>query len=260
PGWHIECSAMSTHELGNHFDIHGGGLDLKFPHHENEIAQSEAATGEPFADVWMHNGFVEVGAEKMAKSLGNFTTVRELLKQWPGETLRFFIATSHYRSPLSYTPDRISEAHVGLSRLYLAVRGLDLANVSPDDEGAAPYIKRFHVAMGDDFNTPEALAALFDLGREINRRREAGEAAESLAVAMRNLAAPLGLLQMDPDVFLRSGDGGEISAEEIESLLEERRQARAERDFKRADEIRDQLTDLGIVLEDTASGTLWRRG
>ncbi len=260
PGWHIECSAMSTHELGNHFDIHGGGLDLKFPHHENEIAQSEAATGETFADLWMHNGFVEVGSEKMAKSLGNFTTVRELLEHWPGETLRFFIATSHYRSPLSYTPDRISEAHAGLSRLYLALRGLDLERVTPDEETAAPYVKRFHVAMSDDFNTPEALAALFDLGREINRRREAGEPAESLAATLRNLAAPLGLLQMDPDTFLRSGDGGEISAEQIEGLLEERRMARANRDFKRADEIRDQLTGLGIVLEDTASGTLWRRG
>ncbi len=260
PGWHIECSAMSTHELGNHFDIHGGGLDLKFPHHENEIAQSEAATGETFADLWMHNGFVEVGSEKMAKSLGNFTTVRELLEQWPGETLRFFIATSHYRSPLSYTPDRISEAHAGLSRLYLALRGLDLESVAPDEEAVAPYVKRFHVAMSDDFNTPEALAALFDLGREINRRREAGEAAEPLAATLRTLAAPLGLLQMDPDAFLRSGDAGEISAEEIEGLLEERRAARANRDFKRADEIRDQLTGLGIVLEDTASGTLWRRG
>ena len=260
PGWHIECSAMSTHELGNHFDIHGGGLDLKFPHHENEIAQSEAATGEPFADVWMHNGFVEVGSEKMAKSLGNFTTVRELLKQWPGETLRFFIATSHYRSPLSYAPDRIGEAHAGLSRLYLALRGLCLAGVNPDKQGAAPYARRFHVAMSDDFNTPEALAALFDLGREVNRRREAGEAAEPLALALRNLAAPLGLLQMDPDKFLRSGDGGKISAVEIESLLEERRQARVNRDFDRADEIRDHLTGLGIVLEDTASGTLWRRG
>ena len=208
----------------------------------------------------MHNGFVEVGSEKMAKSLGNFTTVRDLLKQWPGETLRFFIATSHYRSPLSYTPERISEAHAGLSRLYLALRGLDLAGVSPDKEDAAPYAGRFHVAMSDDFNTPEALAALFDLGREVNRRRKAGEAAEPLAVTLRNLAAPLGLLQMDPDVFLRSGDGGDISAEEIEGLLEERRAARANRDFKRADEIRDHLIELGIVLEDTASGTLWRRG
>lgn len=259
PGWHIECSAMSTHELGNHFDIHGGGLDLKFPHHENEIAQSEAATGEPFADVWMHNGFVEVGAEKMAKSLGNFTTVRDLLKRWPGETLRFFIATSHYRSPLSYTPDRVREAHSALSRLYLALRGLVFDGVVPDEVAAELYGKRFHVAMSDDFNTPEALAALFDLAREINRRREAGEAAAPLAAVMRELARPLGLLQMDPEVFLRAGDSGEISAVEVERLLKERRSARADRDFKRADSIRDELTDRGIVLEDTAHGTLWRR-
>ncbi len=260
PGWHIECSAMSTHQLGNHFDIHGGGLDLKFPHHENEIAQSEAATGEPFVNVWMHNGFVEVGAEKMAKSLGNFTTVRELLARWPGETLRFFIATSHYRSPLSYTSERIAEAHAALSRLYLALRGL---NNKPTDEHNAvanAYIERFHIAMSDDFNTPEALAVLFDLAREINRRREADEPAEQSAAVLRELAEPLGLLQMDPDAFLRAGDNAEINAEEVETLLEERRAARASRDFKRADRIRDELTERGVVLEDTATGTLWRRG
>ncbi len=259
PGWHIECSAMATHHLGNHFDIHGGGLDLKFPHHENEIAQSEAATGETFADIWMHNGFVEVCSEKMAKSLGNFTTVRDLLSRWPGETLRFFIATSHYRSPLSYTPERISEAHVGLSRLYLALRGLDLSVVKADDAAAAPYVERFHAAMSDDFNTPEALAVLFDLAREINRRREAGEAAEPLAAALHELTEPLGLLRMDPDVFLRLGHGGEIGAEDVERLLEERKAARVGRDFKRADQIRDELIARGIVLEDTVHGTLWRR-
>ncbi|MGH8127095.1 MAG: cysteine--tRNA ligase [Gammaproteobacteria bacterium] len=259
PGWHIECSAMATHQLGNHFDIHGGGLDLKFPHHENEIAQSEAATGETFADVWMHNGFVEVGSEKMAKSLGNFTTVRDLLSRWPGETLRFFIATSHYRSPLSYTPERISEAHAGLSRLYIALRGLNLSATKGDDAATVSYIERFHAAMSDDFNTPEALAVLFDLAREINRRREAGEAAEPLAVVLRELAEPLGLLQMDPDAFLRLGDSGEISADAVEKLLEERRTARTNRNFKRADEIRDELTERGIVLEDSAENTLWRR-
>jgi len=259
PGWHIECSAMSTHQLGNHFDIHGGGLDLKFPHHENEIAQSEAATGEPFADVWMHNGFVEVGAEKMAKSLGNFTTVRDLLSRWPGETLRFFIATSHYRSPLSYTSGRIAEAQAGLSRLYLSLRGLNAAPVDTPDEAAAGYCERFHAAMSDDFNTPEALAVLFDLSHEINRRREAGETVAQLAGVLRALAEPLGLLQMDPDAFLRSGDAGVIGAEEVEKLLAERETARSNRDFKRADQIRDELSARGILLEDSAQGTLWRR-
>ena len=260
PGWHIECSAMATHHLGNHFDIHGGGLDLKFPHHENEIAQSEAATGEPFADVWMHNGFVEVGSEKMAKSLGNFTTVRDLLARWPGETLRFFIATSHYRSPLSYTSERIAEAQAGLSRLYLALRGMNAAPASTTpDAAAAGYSERFHAAMSDDFNTPEALAVLFDLSHEINRRREAGEKAEQLAGVLRELAEPLGLLQMDPDAFLRSGDAGRIGAEEVEKLLAERKAARSNRDFERADQIRDELTARGIVLEDSAEGTLWRR-
>jgi len=257
PGWHIECSAMSTEILGNHFDIHGGGLDLKFPHHENEIAQSEAASGEPFADVWMHNGFVEVGEEKMAKSLGNFTTIRQLLRRWPGETLRCFILTSHYRSPLSYTEARISDAHQALSRLYIALRGLPAED---DGERSSAHAKQFHAAMSDDFNTPEALAALFDLAREINRRREAGEPAAGLGAQLREMAAPLGLLGSDPDAFLRGGaeeDG--LAAGEIERLIEERAEARKARDFARADGIRDELAGAGVVLEDTAGGTLWRR-
>lgn len=261
PGWHIECSAMSIVNLGEHFDIHGGGLDLKFPHHENEIAQSEAATGRRFANLWMHNGFVEVGAEKMAKSLGNFTTIRKLLERWPGETLRYFILSSHYRSPLSYTEARVGEAHTALSRLYLALRGLD-PQKTHDESTAATCAERFHTAMSDDFNTPEALAVLHELAREINRRREAGEDAESFAAELRRLAAPLGLLQADADEFLHREESGHdtVSSEAIEALIEERHTARANRDFRRADEIRGQLGVAGIVLEDTAEGTLWRRG
>ena len=260
PGWHIECSAMSIANLGPHFDIHGGGLDLKFPHHENEIAQSEAATGERFANLWMHNGFVEVGAEKMAKSLGNFTTIRNLLVRWPGETLRYFILSSHYRSPLSYTDGRIEEAQAALSRLYLALRGLDPSRTG-NELPAGNYAERFHAAMSDDFNTPEAFAVLFDLAREINRSREVGEPVEALARELRTLAAPLGLLQSDADEFLRLGSKeGALDANAIERLIEERRAARAARDFARSDQIRDELAAAGIVLEDTADGTLWRRG
>ncbi|MDN5865376.1 MAG: cysteine--tRNA ligase [Gammaproteobacteria bacterium] len=267
PGWHIECSAMSIANLGEHFDIHGGGLDLKFPHHQNEIAQSEGMTGERFANVWMHNGFVEVGEEKMAKSLGNFTTIRDLLERWPGETLRYFILTSHYRSPLSYTEARIEEAHAALSRLYLALRGFPApvralrSEAKSKGDAGGDCVKRFHRAMSDDFNTPEALAALHALAREVNRRREAGEGAETPAAELRSLAEPLGLLQTDADEFLRRGQGaGNLTDNEIERLIKERRAARFERSFQRADDIRNQLTEAGIVLEDTADGTLWRRG
>lgn len=260
PGWHIECSAMSIANLGENFDIHAGGMDLKFPHHENEIAQSEAMTGTRFANLWMHNGFVEVGEEKMAKSLGNFTTIRALLERWPGETLRYFILTSHYRSPLSYTETRIGEAHAALSRLYLALRGLEPSGRNKSSETHA-YAERFHAAMSDDFNTPEALAVLHDLAGEINRRRDAGNDAGALAAELRALAGPLGLLQSDADEFLRQGsDDNDFPDAEIERLIEERRAARAARDFNRADEIRDVLSAAGIVLEDTAGGTLWRRG
>ncbi len=273
PGWHIECSAMSIANLGPHFDIHGGGLDLKFPHHENEIAQSEAATGERFANVWMHNGFVEVGAEKMAKSLGNFTTIRELLARWPGETLRYFILTSHYRSPLTYAESRLAEAHAALSRLYLALRGLNSAvHLEHGEAKSKPergkisndYVARFHTAMSDDFNTPEALAVLHDLARAINRRREAGESGEvveALAQELRTLAEPLGVLQTEADEFLRHDTArDQLDPEAVEQMIEERHRAREARDFKRADEIRAKLAAGGIVLEDTAGGTLWRRG
>lgn len=259
PGWHIECSAMSTAALGSHFDIHGGGLDLKFPHHENEIAQSEAATGEPFVNLWMHNGFVEVGAEKMAKSLGNFTTVRKLLARWAGETLRYFILTSHYRSPMSYTEGRLAEAHSALSRLYLTLRGLP-PEADRGEAAGEEYAQRFHAAMSEDLNTPEALAVLFDCAREINRRRKSSEPAAGLGTRLRHLAEPLGLLQQDPEAFLRGKSGVGLNVGEIDRQIAARTAARKMGDYARSDRIRDELTAAGIVLEDTPEGTLWRRG
>ena len=259
PGWHIECSAMATAALGPHLDIHGGGLDLKFPHHENEIAQSEAATGERFADLWMHNGFVEVNAEKMAKSLGNFTTLRALLQRWPAEALRYFVLSSHYRSPLSYSEERVAEAHAALSRLYLALRGTG-AGIAEAAGGV--YTRRFHAAMSDDFNTPEAIAVLHALASELNRRRDARDGdVSALGAELRGLGRILGLLTVAPDEFLRGAEhGADPEVERIERLIAERNAARKARDFARADHIRDALAGEGILLEDGADGTLWRRG
>lgn len=253
PGWHIECSAMSTCCLGNHFDIHGGGMDLQFPHHENEIAQSEAATGEAFVNYWMHNGFVRVNEEKMSKSLGNFFTVREVLKQYRPEVIRFFILSSHYRSPLNYSDEQLDEAGVALTRLYTALRGVEII----DTVIGADYKSRFEQAMDDDFNTPVALAVLFDLARELNKADDK----QALAATLKTLAAVLGLLQDDPDSFLKGGaaDAG-LGATEIEQLIEARKTAKANKDWEQADSIRDQLKAQGIVLEDVAGGnTIWRR-
>lgn len=255
PGWHIECSAMSTHCLGNCFDIHGGGMDLKFPHHENEIAQSEAATGEIFVGTWMHVGFIQVDDEKMAKSLGNFVTIRDVIQRYPAEALRYYLLTSHYRSPLDYTDSRMQQALGGLRRLYSALRDLPDAPAEP-----GPHADRFAEAMADDFNTPQALSVLFDMARDINKRRSTDpDAAARLGAAMRQLAAPLGLLQQPPEAFLHQGAVGlELSEAAIERLIEERTEARRQRDFAKADEIRDELAEHGIHLEDTAEGTLWR--
>jgi len=260
PGWHIECSAMSTDCLGNHFDIHGGGMDLQFPHHENEIAQSEGATGEHFVNYWIHNGFVQVDEEKMSKSLGNFFTVREILQRYQPEEIRYFILSSHYRSPLHYSDDNLDQARGALQRLYTALRGSDVN----DDAGLdADYEERFRMTMNDDFNTPEALAVLFVLARAMNRAREQDSSGIArLANTLSKLAGRLGILQADPESYLRgrleTGAEGPGDAD-IEALIARREQARTDRDWGEADRIRDELTGLGIVLEDSGDGTQWRR-
>ncbi len=257
PGWHIECSAMSTCCLGNHFDIHGGGQDLQFPHHENEIAQSEAATGETFVNLWMHNGFVRINDEKMSKSLNNFFTVREILKLYKGEEIRYFVLASQYRSPLNYSDQLLDNARTALSRLYNALRGLEIAqNI---DEGD-PAIEKFKQAMDDDFNTPEALAVLFDLANQVNRLRSDDEsAAAQKAAVLKKLANILGLLEADAEQFLHAGAGSNDDDARIEDLIEARNSARKNKDWAAADQLRDELDALGVVLEDKDGKTLWRR-
>ncbi|MEQ1637358.1 MAG: cysteine--tRNA ligase [Methylococcales bacterium] len=273
PGWHIECSAMSTCCLGNHFDIHGGGMDLQFPHHENEIAQSEAATGEKYVNYWMHNGFVRVNEEKMSKSLGNFFTVREVLARYKPEVIRFFILSSHYRSALNYSDEQLDDVGVALTRLYTALR--DVKNVPlPVEED---YKNRFEQAMDDDFNTPVAVALLFDLARELNKAKGHDQAkAESLAATLKFLAGLLGILQDDPEAFLKTGVmtlsasmpqfsstisiASNVSEEFVEQQIQLRLDAKKAKDWALADKIRNDLIAQGVILEDAPDGsTRWRR-
>ncbi|KMJ53278.1 cysteinyl-tRNA synthetase [Vogesella sp. EB] len=253
PGWHIECSAMSCHHLGEHFDIHGGGEDLQFPHHENEIAQSEGAHGQQYVNYWMHNGFINVDGEKMSKSLGNFFTIRDVLGHFDGEVIRFFIVRSHYRSPVNFTDGILNDAKQGLTRLYTALRGLELPASSGIDWNNA-YAARFKAAMDDDFGTSEAISVLFELAGEVNKSRDVQQAR-----LLKDLAGVLGLLQRDPEAFLQGEAGDGLSAAQIEALIQARKDARAAKDWAESDRIRDQLTAAGIVLEDSAGTTTWRR-
>ncbi|HCJ29892.1 MAG TPA: cysteine--tRNA ligase [Pseudomonas sp.] len=256
PGWHIECSVMSTCCLGETFDIHGGGPDLVFPHHENEIAQSEAATGQQYANAWMHAGAVRVDGEKMSKSLGNFFTIREVLEKYQPEVVRYLLVSSHYRSPINYSEDSLKEAKGALDRFYTALRGLPELPA----QGGESFVTRFGEAMDDDFNSPEACAVMFEMVREINRLRDTDlQAAAALAARLKDLAGVLGVLQMDPNAFLQAGAAGKVDAAQVEALIAARLQARADKNWAESDRIRDQLTAMGVVLEDGKGGTTWRQ-
>jgi cysteinyl-tRNA synthetase len=248
PGWHIECSAMSCAVLGEHFDIHGGGMDLQFPHHENEIAQSEGATGRPFVNYWLHNGFLNVDDEKMSKSLGNFFTIRDVLARYDGETLRFFMLRTHYRSPFNFSEHNLEDARNALRRLYTALDGLDVPDMPVD--WTQPQAAVFRGAMNDDFNTPPAVAVLFELAGELNRTRSLQTAA-----LLKALGRVLGVLQQSPRSYLQGGSL--LDEARIQRLIGERAQAKKARDFAAADRIRDELAAQGVVLQDSAAGTTW---
>ncbi len=256
PGWHIECSAMNSHYLGNVFDIHGGGSDLIFPHHENEIAQSRCAFHTDYVKYWMHSGMVMINKEKMSKSLGNFFTVRDLLAKYDGETLRFFLMSAQYRGQLNYSVENLEQARAALSRLYTALRGIDIATPLADSD----YEKRFKEAMDDDFNTPLAYAVFFDMAKEINNLRTTDiDTAAHLAGLLKKLGGVLGILQQDPQEYLKSGAGSSDDVALIEDLIKARNDARKAKDWAKADEARNKLTQMGIVIEDGPNGTTWRR-
>jgi len=259
PGWHIECSAMSKCCLGETFDIHGGGPDLPFPHHENEIAQSEAANGCTYVNYWMHAGPVRMGQEKMSKSLGNFFTIREVLKHYNPEVIRYFLSSVHYRSYIDYSEDGLREAHSALERFYQALKAVP--EIAQEVTLQNDYAERFCAAMDDDFNTPRALAVLFEIASELNKAaREGDAAAPQLAAQLKQLAGMIGMLQQDPDQFLQGEAGeGDLSSAEIEALIAQRAQARKDRDFAESDRIRDLLADKGVILKDSREGTSWYR-
>ena len=254
PGWHIECSAMAKKYLGETFDIHGGGSDLQFPHHQNELAQSEAANDRPFVDYWMHIGFVQSNQEKMSKSLGNFFTLKEVLKKYHPEILRYFVVISHYRSQINFSQENLDNAEAALQRFYISMRDISIEkniNIETDNQ----FYKDFHAAMEDDFNTPKAISILFDLAREINQSRDAGQTlkAEQQCALLKHLGWCLGILQEDPEVFLKSG----VDTDAIETLITARNQARQNKNWNEADKIRAELTAMGITLEDSSFGTTW---
>ena len=256
PGWHIECSAMNSKELGEHFDIHGGGSDLMFPHHENEIAQSCCANHGNYVNYWLHTGMLTIDKEKMSRSLGNFFSIRYMLDLYDAESLRYFFLTAHYRSLLDYSIDNLNLARSALERLYTALRGCDLTVPA---KGGEQYVEAFKIAMDDDFNTPGALAVLFEIAREVNKlKTEDAETANGLAVCLKELAGVLGLLEQDPETFLK-GDANDDEAAEIEALIKQRNEAKAAKNWAVADEVRDKLKAMNIVLEDTPNGTTWRK-
>ncbi|HDR1827372.1 TPA: cysteine--tRNA ligase [Pasteurella multocida] len=256
PGWHIECSAMNHKELGEHFDIHGGGSDLTFPHHENEIAQSCCAHSGRYVNYWIHSGMIMVDREKMSKSLGNFFTLREVLSLYDAESVRYFLLTAHYRSQLNYSEENLNLAHSALERLYTALRGTDPTAVATEGQN---YLAAFKEAMDDDFNTPKAISVLFEIAREINKlKNEDILKANALAARLRELAGILGLLYQDPEQFLQSGsDNDEVTL--IEALIKQRNDARAAKDWASADAARNKLAEMGVVLEDNVNGTTWRK-